>query len=240
MNYYDKYFRYYKGIMKPVIEWKKELEVKDNKKLWWCLWGGMLLIVVEIIGMILGNTFLGKIDARWCWIVSVVGASIMIVTVNRWERWLGEKVDEYKQKVANKHGKDNFIQLEEAKEREFKEKLNEEKISTKEQYRILIDAIDQQLKVYKPKKILNYGALGALLLPVWNTFIGKLFETEEMLLALGASGTIIIVVIYIFILGSKIKNIREEIYNLTHSNIYKLQGLKEILLELELMELGNR
>lgn len=224
MEYYDRYFRYYKEIMEPVLEWKKELEVKDNRRLWWCLWRGVLLIGAEFIGMILGNKFLGKTDNIRYAIITIVSVVIMLLTIEWWGKWLGEKVDEYKQKVAIKHGKENFIQLEEAREREFKEKLNDEKINTKEQYRILINAIDQQIKAYKPKKIFNYGALGALVLPLWNTLVRKLFEIEKISLAVGISVGIIITIICIVGIGIKMKKDIDEMYIFIHSKSINWRG----------------
>lgn len=239
MNYYDKYFRYYKDIMKPVLEWKKELEVKDRKRLSWYLWGGLVLVGVELVAMTVGNTVLGKIHNSWYGIVSIGVLIIVALTVRCWERLLGEEIGEYKQKIAINYHEESFLKLEEAKEEEFIDKLITEKINTKEQYRILIDAVDRHINAYKPKQIFNYGALGALLLPVWNTFIGKLFETENIMSALGVSGVIILLILYVFFLSSKLKDLRNDIFKMIHSDIYKLQGMKACLLEIEIQALSS-
>lgn len=233
MEYYGKYFSRYKEIMDPVINWKKKLNIKEKTMLYSQLFSGFCLLIIEVIVF----SYITNIVKKNSLAIGIAIVSIVVVTLitmTKWSKSLDNTVKKYKHNVAIYMGYENFNNLLENKRKDYIEYLKDEGIDKREQYKILNEGINKELDKHKPKKLLNYGIIGAVALPFWNTLIQQVFKEFTIIYAAGIGGVCIAIFAYLLLVVEKVSVAKNEVSELINNDIYRLKEMKSIILELEL------
>ena len=238
MEYYDKYFNKYKEIMEPVYGWKKQLGILEKVKL------SILEISVVLAYMAeIGSSLyiIGKFEMQNIAMIAVVTfiLTMTIMVIVKWDKKVQGIINTYKSKVAEKMQVASFNQLIEKRREEYIRDLKQQGITQREQYRILNSWIDKELERHKPKKLINYGIIGAVILPIWNEIIQRLFEEVDMVNAIKIGMVCIVMLMGLILILEKAEIVKDDILRLVDCDFNRLQEMKCIILELELLATGQ-